>query len=111
MRVADRPEPRARALSTPVETGRSRRLQRWENVSMAIRDTGSVRALALVGPTSAGKTALMEALLEAATGQAVRPGEVGDSSPEARARGHSVELNLAGFEFMGDRYVVVDCPG
>lgn len=78
---------------------------------MAIRDTGSVRALALVGPTSAGKTALMEALLEAATGQVVRPGEVGDSSPEAKARGHSVELNLAGFEFMGDRYVVVDCPG
>lgn len=78
---------------------------------MAIRETGSVRALALVGPTSSGKTALMEALLEAATGHPVRPGEVGDSSPEAKARGHSVELNLAGFEFMGDRYVVVDCPG
>lgn len=78
---------------------------------MAIREKGSVRALALVGPTSSGKTALMEALLEAATGQAVRPGEVGDSSPEAKARGHSVELNLAGFEFMGDRYMVVDCPG
>jgi elongation factor G len=78
---------------------------------MAIRDEGSVRALALVGPTSAGKTTLMEALLEAATGVAVRPGEVGDSSPEARARGHSVELNLGGFDFMGDRYVVVDCPG
>src|SRR4030095_15940544 len=78
---------------------------------MAIRDTGSVRALALVGPTSAGKTALMEALLGAATGQALRPAEVVDSSPEARARGHSVELNFAGFDFMGDRYVVVDCPG
>ncbi|TAL31481.1 MAG: elongation factor G [Phenylobacterium sp.] len=78
---------------------------------MAIREKGSVRALALVGPTSSGKTALMEALLEAATGQAVRPGEVGDSSPEARARGHSVELNIAGFDFMGDHYVVVDCPG
>lgn len=78
---------------------------------MAIRDKGSVRALALVGPTSAGKTALMEALVAAATGQAPRPGEVGDASPEARARGHSVELNLAGFDFMGDRYVVVDCPG
>ena len=74
---------------------------------MAIRETGSVRALALVGPTSSGKTALMEALLEAATGHPVRPGEVGDSSPEAKARGHSVELNLAGFEFMNDRYVVV----
>src|SRR6187402_871459 len=78
---------------------------------MALQDKGSVRALALVGPVSAGKTTLMEALLEAATGQTVRPGEVGDSSPEAKARGHSVELNLAGFEFMGDRYVVVDCPG
>ena len=78
---------------------------------MAIQDKGSVRALALVGPTSAGKTTLMEALLEAATGQAPRPGEVGDFSPEARARGHSVELNLAGFDFMGDRYVIVDCPG
>lgn len=78
---------------------------------MAIRDTGSVRALALVGPTSAGKTSLMAALLEAATGHAARPGELGDFSPEARTRGHSVELNLAGFDFMGDRYVVVDCPG
>jgi elongation factor G len=77
---------------------------------MAIQEKGSVRALALVGPTSAGKTALMEALLHV-TGAADRRGEVGDSSPEAKARGHSVELNLAGFEFMGDRYVVVDCPG
>ncbi|MGA0607420.1 elongation factor G [Phenylobacterium sp. VNQ135] len=77
---------------------------------MAIQEKGSVRALALVGPTSAGKTALMEALLQA-TGAADRRGEVGDSSPEAKARGHSVELNLAGFDFMGDRYVVVDCPG
>ncbi|MFN3582340.1 elongation factor G [Phenylobacterium sp.] len=77
---------------------------------MAIQDKGSVRALALVGPTSAGKTALMEALLQA-TGAAERRGEVGDSSPEARARGHSVELNLAGFTFMGDRYAVIDCPG
>jgi len=77
---------------------------------MAIQEKGSVRALALVGPTSAGKTALMEALLHV-TGAADRRGEVGDSSPEAKARGHSVELNLAGFDFMGDRYVVVDCPG
>ena len=78
--------------------------------TMAIQEKGSVRALALVGPTSAGKTALMEALLHV-TGAADRRGEVGDTSPEAKARGHSVELNLAGFDFMGDRYVVVDCPG
>src|SRR6201996_2267379 len=80
---------------------------------MPIHTAGSVRALALVGPTSSGKTTLMEALLQA-TGSVERRtgGEMGgDSSPEARARGHSVELNLAGFDFMGDRYSVIDCPG
>ena len=80
---------------------------------MAIQTAGSVRALALVGPTSAGKTTLLEALLQAtgAVDRRVGGEKVGDSSPEARARGHSVELNLAGFDFMGDRYAVVDCPG
>jgi elongation factor G len=68
--------------------------------------------LALAGPTSSGKTTLMEALLQA-TGAVARSGGemVGDASPEARARGHSVELNLAAFDFMGDHYQVVDCPG
>ena len=75
---------------------------------MPNRPSGEVRALALVGPTGAGKTSLMEAMLQAA-GESDR--KVGDSSPEARARGHSVELNLAGFDFMGDHYTVVDCPG
>ena len=80
---------------------------------MAIQTTGSVRALALVGPTSSGKTTLMEALLQVtgAVDRRVGGEKVGDSSPEARARGHTVELNLAGFDFMGDRYCVIDCPG
>jgi elongation factor G len=80
---------------------------------MAIQAAGSVRALALVGPTSAGKTTLMEALLQVtgAVDRRVGGEKVGDSSPEARARGHTVELNLAGFDFMGDRYSVIDCPG
>jgi elongation factor G len=80
---------------------------------MPIQPAGSVRALALVGPTSAGKTTLLEALLQATGAVDRRTGaeRVGDSSPEARAHGHSVELNLAGFDFMGDRYCVVDCPG
>src|SRR6185369_18025015 len=89
------------------------RLRCWEIETMAIQAAGSVRALALVGPTSAGKTSLMEALLQVtgAVDRRVGGDKVGDSSPEARARGHTVELNLAGFEFMGDRYAVVDCPG
>ena len=80
---------------------------------MAIQTAGSVRALALVGPTNAGKTMLMEALLRATGAVERRTGGdlVGDASPEARARGHSVELNLAGFDFMGDRFAIVDCPG
>src|SRR6516162_8179695 len=80
---------------------------------MPIQTAGSVRALALVGPTSAGKTTLLEALLQATGATDKRAGAemVGDSSPEARARGHSVEINLAGFDFMGDCYAVVDCPG
>src|SRR3569623_2566107 len=55
----------------------------------------------------------MEALLQVTGAVDRRTGAdmVGDSSPEARARGHSVEINLAGFDFMGDRYAVVDCPG
>ena len=77
---------------------------------------GAVRALALVGPAGAGKTALLEAMLLAAGAVERRadgaPAEkVADTSPEARARGHSVELNIAGFDFMGDRYAVIDCPG
>ncbi len=80
---------------------------------MPIQPAGFVRALALVGPTSAGKTTLLEALLQITGTVERRIGgdKVGDSSPEARARGHSVELNLAGFDFMGDRYAVIDCPG
>ncbi len=76
----------------------------------------SVRAVAITGPAAAGKTTLLEALLFA-SGAVPRQGDVaagasiGDSSPEARHRGQSVELNLAGIEFLGDRFSLVDCPG
>ena len=76
--------------------------------------SNQVRALALVGPTGAGKTTLLEAMLLAGEGgerRGVSRITAGDASPEARARGHSVELNIAGFSFLDDRYVVVDCPG
>jgi elongation factor G len=36
---------------------------------------------------------------------------VGDASPEARGRGQTVEMNIASFSFMDDRYGVIDLPG
>ncbi len=79
---------------------------------------GSVatRAVALVGPAGTGKTSLAEALLYA-SGTINRQGTieagntVGDSSPEARTRGGSTELNLLHFDYMGDRFALIDVPG
>ncbi len=82
---------------------------------MPTRASGT-RNIALVGPGGAGKTSLAEALLFAA-GATGRQGHVadgsstGDASPEARARGGSTELNLMHFDYLGDRYVLTDCPG
>lgn len=77
---------------------------------------GGARAIALVGPASAGKTSLAEALLFAAgaiprLGSVDGHNSVGDASPEARARGRSTELNLMHFDWMGDHYLLVDLPG
>ena len=81
---------------------------------MAEGRAAAARAIALAGPAGTGKTTLMEALLFA-SGAIPRQGgdgaTIGDASPEARARGQSVELNLANFTFMGDRYAVIDCAG
>ena len=77
---------------------------------------GGARAIALVGPNGSGKTSLMEALLFTA-GAVDRQGAVeagtavGDSTPEARARHQSVELNVASFDYLGDRLSLIDCPG
>ena len=76
----------------------------------------STRAVALVGPAGTGKTSLAEALLFA-SGAINRQGSVeagntvGDASPEARARGGSTEINLSHFDFMGDRFALLDTPG
>ena len=74
------------------------------------------KMVALVGPGGAGKTSLAEAMLFA-SGAIPRQGSVdngtsiGDASPEARARHGSTELNLMRFEFLGENYSLLDCPG
>jgi elongation factor G len=74
------------------------------------------RNVALVGTYSSGKTTLLESILSV-TGAITRKGSVdegntlGDSSPEARARHMTVELNAASTEYGGIRFTFVDCPG
>jgi elongation factor G len=83
---------------------------------MPNRPISKPRVAALVGPYLSGKTTLLESLL-AACGAVHRKGTVkegnlvGDSSPEARARQMSVEVNVARAEFMGDPWTFLDCPG
>src|SRR5271168_1770161 len=83
---------------------------------MAEARSDTVRVVGLIGPPGTGKTTLLEAMLVAG-GAIARRGDVaagtsvGDASPEARQRGQSVEPNLVGFEWLGERIAVVDCPG
>ena len=72
--------------------------------------------MALVGPYLSGKTSLMEAMLHAA-GALTRKGSVrdgntvGDASPESRNRNMSTEILPARFNYLGDDWTVLDCPG
>ena len=74
------------------------------------------RAVALVGPYGSGKTSLLESIL-AVTGAIQRKGAVpqgntvGDSSPEARARQMSVEVNCATTKYLDESFTFLDCPG
>src|SRR6185437_885808 len=86
-----------------------------EERNMDAIGTGA-RVIALVGPAGAGKTSLAEALLQAAgaiprLGSVEAGTSVGDSSPEARTRGASTELNFSRFTWAGDDYVMLDAPG
>lgn len=74
------------------------------------------RVAALVGPYTAGKTTLLEALLFAAgaiprKGSVAAGTSVGDASAEARSRQMTVEPNLAHCDFLGEPWVLLDCPG
>lgn len=83
---------------------------------MPHRHVQTARCAALIGPYLSGKTTLLESLLSA-TGTIARKGSVrdgntvGDSAAEAKARQMSVEVNLAGFDFMDERWHILDCPG
>lgn len=74
------------------------------------------RCVALVGPYLAGKTTLLESILVATEaiprkGSAKDGNTVGDSSPAARSRKMSVEVNVASTSFMGEKWTFIDCPG
>ena len=74
------------------------------------------RCVALVGPYGSGKTTLLESILSV-TGAIQRKGSVpagntvGDSSPEARARQMSVEMNCATTRYLDESFTILDCPG
>lgn len=83
---------------------------------MAGQPSKGTRVIALVGPAGAGKTSLAEAMLFAAgaidrLGSTANGSSIGDSSPEARQRGGSTELNLYGFQYLGDEFAILDVPG
>lgn len=74
------------------------------------------RVAAIVGPYTAGKTTLLEALLFVAgaiprKGSVAAGTSVGDASAEARSRQMTVEPNLAHCKFLDEPWIFLDCPG
>ncbi len=83
---------------------------------MAGGSAKGTRVIALVGPAGAGKTSLAEAMLFAAgatdrLGSTANGSRIGDFSAESRQRGGSTELNLYHFDYRGDHFAILDCPG
>jgi len=66
------------------------------------KNANVVRAIAVVGPTGAGKTALTQSLASAASG---------GSGAVPAAAGQSTETHFTAIDFMGDHYALIDTPG
>ncbi len=64
----------------------------------------SPRSVALVGPYSGGKSALFEALLNAAGAPVKRPAD-------PRNRPMTTEIRVGHCDYMGDAWSILDCPG
>ncbi len=74
----------------------------------------SPRVVALVGPYSSGKTTLLENILfhtKTTRRRANAERVFGDDSIEAKTLGMGVDLNVASADYLGDRYIFLDCPG
>lgn len=82
---------------------------------MTKENTGP-RCAAIVGSYTSGKTTLFEDMLFAAgaidrRGTVKDGNTVADSTAEARARNMSTEASIAAFDYLGDRWALIDCPG
>lgn len=74
------------------------------------------RCAAIVGSYTSGKTTLFEDMLFAAgaidrRGTVKEGNTVGDATPEARARSMSTEPTVASFDYLGEPWALIDCPG
>ena len=67
----------------------------------------SARCAVLVGPQGSGKTALTTSLIERAGAKA----PVFDSSQEAKDFGMTTTPNFARYDYLGETWNIVDCPG
>ena len=83
---------------------------------MATKIPSGPRVAAIVGPYLCGKTALFESILTQ-SGAVGRKGSskngyaVGDTTPEAKKRQMSTEVNIAAAEYLDEAWTFLDCPG
>jgi len=83
---------------------------------MSSKQSGTHRVAAIVGPYLSGKTSLLESILFKASaikrkGNVKQANMTGDGSVEAKTRQMSTEVNIASFEYLGDGWTILDCPG